>query len=256
MSLAEKYKITDTKRVETPMKINLKLEPAAEMNNKMKNTNWIGALLYVASGTRPDVSFPVNYMSRFQNSYDETHYRYALRILKYLYHTRHLNLTYGASYSKIMNAYVDADWAADVQDRKSTSGIVIKVFTNSVMWKPQKQNIVSRASTHAEYYALADCVEEVLPIRGVLSDIDVKVEGSVKIYEDNTGAIALAKNGKFNKNSKHIDIAYDFVYVYEKKGIINVNINATEEEIADILTKALCKVKLKKLRYMLGVKET
>jgi len=47
--------------------------------------NLIGALLYIALGTRSDVAFSVNYLSRFQNCYDETHFKYALRVLKYLY---------------------------------------------------------------------------------------------------------------------------------------------------------------------------
>lgn len=127
-SLAEKYKIMDSKLFHTPMEINLKLEPAERQNEKLKYRNLIGTLLYVANGTRPDVAYSVNYLSRFQNNHDETHYKYALRVLKYLHHTKHLKLVYGRDFKNIMDAYVDADWAADTQDRKSTSGIVIRVI--------------------------------------------------------------------------------------------------------------------------------
>lgn len=68
------------------------------------------------------------------------------------------------------------------------------------MWRLHKQKIVSTASTHAEYYAFADCVAEVLPIRGVWNDLDVEILDSVNISEDKTGAIWLAKNEKFPKN--------------------------------------------------------
>ena len=64
---------------ETPMEQNLKLEPAQEMNEKIKYRNLIGALLYISSRTRLDVRYSVNYLSRFQNCYDETHYKYVLR---------------------------------------------------------------------------------------------------------------------------------------------------------------------------------
>lgn len=255
VSLAEKYNIKDSKGFSTPMEINLKLEPAEKINDRLKYRNLIGALLYVANGTRPDVAYSVNYMSRFQKSHDDTHYKYALRILKYLYHTRKLKMNYGTVYNEILNAYVDADWAADIQDRKSTSGIVISVFGNVVMWRSQKQKIVSRASTHAEYYALADCVEEVLPIKGVLGDLDVDIKDGINIYEDNTGAIGLAKNGKFSKNSKHIDISYHFVNDYEKKGLINVQKISTDDQVADMLTKALGRVKFQKFRELLGVRD-
>ncbi|KAJ8876693.1 hypothetical protein PR048_021140 [Dryococelus australis] len=103
--------------------------------------NFIGALLYIVNGTRPDISFPVNYLTI-----------HALRVLKFLCHTRSLKLNYNGSFDKVMDAYVDADSAAYIIDRKDfDSGF----FGNAVIWKSQKQNIVSRASTHTEYYALA-----------------------------------------------------------------------------------------------------
>ncbi|KAK2578108.1 hypothetical protein KPH14_000538, partial [Odynerus spinipes] len=148
----------------------------------------------------------------------DTHY--ALRVLKYLHGTSFLKLKYEYGNSEVIDAYVDADWASDTIDRKSTTGIIIRVFGNSILWKSQKQKIVSRASTHAEYYALANCVEEILPIRGILNELEIKLHGPVTIYEDNAGAILLAKNGNFSKNSKHIDISYHFIYDYEKKGLI------------------------------------
>lgn len=52
-----------------------------------------------------------------------------------------------------MDPYVDADWAADTTDRKSTAGILVRVFGNPILWKSRKQKVVSRGSTHAEYYA-------------------------------------------------------------------------------------------------------
>lgn len=251
-SLAEKYNIKDSKKYETPMEQNLSIENG-EINYDLKYRNLIGALLYVASATRPDVSYSVNFMSRFQNYYSVTHYNYALRILKYLYHSRNLALNFNAEYDDCLDAFVDADWAADKNDRKSTTGIILRVFNNPVMWKTHKQRIVSRASTHAEYYALADCVTEVLPVIGILGDLDVKISKPVKIYEDNSGAISLSKNGKFCKNSKHIDVSYHFVNDYEKKKVIDVTKINTDDQLADILTKALGKSKFQKLRQLINV---
>lgn len=196
-SLAERYQIKNSKKYDTPMEINLKLEPAKTADYSIKYRNLIGALLFISSGIRPDIAFSVNYLSRFQASYNHEHYQYALRILKYLYGTKSLKLIYNSIFDLEIDAYVDADWASDVVDRTSTTGILIRVFENVIMWKTNKQKVVSRASTHAEYYALANCVEEVLPIRGILSDFDVQLSGPVPIFEDNTGAIALAKGGKF-----------------------------------------------------------
>ena len=48
----------------------------------------------ISSSTRPDISYSVNYLSRYQNSYNETHWKYAVRILKYLYLTKDLKMNY------------------------------------------------------------------------------------------------------------------------------------------------------------------
>lgn len=49
------------------MEQNLKLLPAESENENIRYRNLIGALLYISSGTRPDISFSVNYLSRFQS---------------------------------------------------------------------------------------------------------------------------------------------------------------------------------------------
>ncbi|CAH2088680.1 unnamed protein product [Euphydryas editha] len=131
-SLAKRYNIENSKLFKTPMEINLKLEKS-DINEEIKYRNLIGALLYISSGTRPDISFSVNYLSRFQNSYNEMHFKYALRVLKYVYLTRELKLKYCKSNNAdILDCFVDADWAGDIVDRKSTTGFVIRFFGNSI----------------------------------------------------------------------------------------------------------------------------
>ena len=66
-SLARKYQIEHAKVYERPMEQNLKLEPAEETNKKIKYRNLIGALFYISSGIRLDISYSLNYLSRFQN---------------------------------------------------------------------------------------------------------------------------------------------------------------------------------------------
>ncbi|KAK9731590.1 hypothetical protein QE152_g13543 [Popillia japonica] len=73
-------------------------------------------------------------------------------------------------------------------------------------------------------------------------------------YEDNSGAITLAKNGKFSKNSKHIDVSYHFVHDYERKKLIDVQKIHTNDQVADILTKSLGKIKFQKFRILLGLR--
>lgn len=89
----------------------------------------------MSSCTRCDISYSVNYLSRFQNSYNETYYKYALRELTYLYLTKELKLTYKRNLeNNILDYYVDADWAGDSEKRRSTSCYVIRYFGNIIDW--------------------------------------------------------------------------------------------------------------------------
>jgi len=252
--LADKYKIQNSKLYSTPMETNLKLEKAGSCESNIKYRNLIGALLYIGSSTRPDISYSVNYLSRYQNDYNETHWKYALRILKYLYLTKDLVLYYKKNVNcDIINCYVDADWAGDNIDRKSTSGYVIKLFGNVIDWKSRKQKCITKASTYAEYVALSEVVSEIKYIRELVKIFDIEIKEPIKIYEDNSGAINIANNGNFTKNSKHIEIHYHFVHESVKEKLIDVQKIDSNENVADIFTKALSKEKFEKFRSNLNV---
>ena len=137
-SLVNKYQLQNS----FPMETNLKIEKAEICESSIEHGNLIGALLYISSSTRPDISYSVNCLSRYQNSYNETHQKYALRIFKYLYLTKNLKMNYKRNVScETIDCYVDADWAGDNVDRKSTCGYVIKVFGNVIDWKSRKQRL-------------------------------------------------------------------------------------------------------------------
>ena len=252
-SLTRKYQIEEAKLYKTPMEQNLKLEPAEESNEKIKYRNLIGALLYITSGTRLDISYSVNYLSRFQNRFDKTHFKYALRILKYLYSTKDLKLKFKRNDQvDILECYVDADWAGDCVDRKSTTGYIVRLYGNVIHWKSRKQGSVTKSSTAAEYVALSEAVSEILLIRDVLSSFKVEIKNPVNMYEDNSGAVSIAKYGNFTKKSKYIEVHYHFVNENYEKGLIDVVKISSEKNVADILTKALGRVRFENLRRLLN----
>ncbi|XP_032457437.1 uncharacterized protein LOC100116824 isoform X3 [Nasonia vitripennis] len=255
ISLAEKYGVENCKAYKTPIEVNLKLEKSDDCERDIKYRNLIGALLYISSATRPDISFAVNYLSRFQNCYNNTHFKYALRILKYLHVSRDLSLSYnGNKVCDILDCYVDADWAGDNNDRKSTTGFVIRLFGNVVYWRSRKQKPVTKASTFAEYVALSEAVTEIKLVTELLKCFDIKCRKPVNIYEDNTGAINIATYGNFTKNSKHIEVHYHFVHESVNEGKINIVKVDTNENIADIFTKSLSREKHEKFCKKLNLK--
>ena len=252
-SLAAKYNLENAKLFDTPMETNLKLDQASEIDETIKYRNLIGELLYISSGTRPDISYSVNYLSRYQSCYDQTHYKYAMRVLKYVYKTKDLKLTYCDNInSEILDCMVDSDFAGDNVDRKSTSGYVIRLYGNVIFWKTHKQGAVTKCSTFAEYVALSEAVSEILFIRNLLSEsFDVNLYDPTTIYEDNSGAIAIAKFGNFTPNSKHIEVQYHCINENYEMGEIDIEKVDSKFNLADILTKSLDKTKFLNNRRVL-----
>ena len=93
-------------------------------------------------------------------------------------------------------------------------------------------------------------------MRKLMETFGMNVSEQTKIYEDNSGAINIANNGNFTKNSKHIEIHYHFVHESVKEKLIKVIKIDSNENVADIFTKALCKEKFEKFRKLLNIKYT
>ena len=92
------------------METNLKIEKAVINREDIGYKNLIVALLYISENTRPDISYSVNYLRRFQDCCNETHIKFALRILKYLYRTRDLRLDYKRNEKcETIDCYENAD---------------------------------------------------------------------------------------------------------------------------------------------------
>lgn len=175
-------------------------------------------------------------------------------MLKYLYLTKDLCLVYKRNNNdEIIDCYVDADWAGDPIDRKSTTGYAIRFFGNVIFWKSRKQKNVTKASTYAEYVALSEVVSELEIVREICKIFNLPINKPFKIYEDNSGAVAIANFGNFTKNSRHIGIHYYFVHESVKRKETEILKIDSNENIADIFTKALCKAKFEKFRYMMNV---
>ena len=107
--------------------------------------------------------------------------------------------------------YSDADWAGDVEDRKSTSGYFFHLSGGAVSWSSRKQSCVALSTAEAEYMALASATQEAVWLHRLAADMLVDFKGPLVIYEDNQSAIAMSKNPQFHGRAKHIDIKFHYV---------------------------------------------
>lgn len=248
-----KFNMNNCKGKSTPIEINLKLKFGVGTPLEAKPyRELIGCLIYLAVTTRADISFAVSYLSRFQSQPTEEAWSHLKRILRYLKKTSDLKLLYSTVSTKILEAYSDSDWASDINTRKSTSGLVIKVFGNLVQWGSRKQNSVSLSSCEAEYVALSSTITGVLWVRKVLFDLGFELVSPVEIFEDNQSVILVASQDKCENKLKHIDIKLSFVQDIVRKKLVKISYVESKLQQADIFTKGLNSVQFNKILSYLG----
>ena len=177
----------------------------------------------------------------------------AKRVLRYLKQTRDLNLTYVKDSPEAIIGYSDADWAGDVQDRRSTSGNVFLLGGGAITLSSRKQSSVALSTVEAEYMALRVAKQEGPWLRQLQEELGVTEAGSTLIFEDNQGAISMAKNAVFHKRTKHVQIRYHFVREAVEKGTITLEYCSTDNMLADSFTKALARDQFEKLRAGIGL---
>ena len=162
-------------------------------------------------------------------------------------------LDYRRSYGIRLVGYTDSDWAGNVADRKSTSGYCFHLGLAAVSWFSQKHKSVALSTTEAEYMAasLANC--EALWLRKLLVNLFGQELRPMVIYCDNQSCIQLSENPVFHDQSKHIEIRYNFIRDYVKRGAVMLQYISTNEQVADILTKSLGRGNFVFFRDKLGV---
>ncbi|KAE9180973.1 hypothetical protein PF002_g27409 [Phytophthora fragariae] len=141
---------------------------------------------------------------------------------------------------------------AEAQGEDDVVYMLLQILTGHcgapVMWRSTFQKTVALSSTEAEYMALSDCVKECVWMRRLLKDIGAEQVGATVIYEDNQGAMALAKNVGYQARTKHIDIRYHFIREMVVSNEVELEYVDTKNQLADFMTMGLSS---KTLRYLI-----
>ena len=121
-----------------------------------------------------------------------------------------------------------------------------------ITWGSKKQTSISLSSTESEYVAMADAAQEVTWLQNLLEDLGYRQQGPTKLYGDNNGALAIAKNPQYHKRTKHFDTRNHYIRQKVKESEIEIEYCPRAEMTADIFTKALPKPKFQLHRTELG----
>ena len=122
-----------------------------------------------------------------------------------------------------------------------------------ISWRTRKQNTVALSSTEAEYLSATDSSKQAVYHRNFLQEIGIEQTGPTVIHADNQGAIALSENPCKHERTKHFDIRHHFIREKVQAGEVLLRYCPTNEMVADLLTKALPRIKFEKFRREAGI---
>lgn len=240
--LIEKFNMIEANPLSTPADTNvilMKTDDTNEMNFPYRQA--VGSLMYAATVTRPDISYAVGEVSRFLENPSYEHIVAVKRIIRYLKRTINYGIVYGSVNENAftLSGYTDADFARDIESRRSTTGYAFLIGGSIVTWRSQRQKTVALSTTEAEYMAACEGAKEAVWLRQILIDIGYKQDAATPIYIDNQSAIRLVKNPELHHRTKHIDVRLHFIRGLFESQIISVDYMRSEKQLADVLTKPL-----------------
>ena len=215
----------------------------------------VGKLNYLEKGTRPDISYSSHQCARFVQEPKKEHGAAIRQLVRYLIGTKDKGMIIKPDLSKGLEVHVDSDFAGNL-DKDDTSskdtarsrhGYFISYNGVPITWKSQLQGEIALSTTEAEYTGLSYALREAIPIMNLLKEFKEKgfeVNNNVanihcRVFEDNTGAIEIAKEDKYRPRTKHLNVKLHHFRSFVESGEISINKIDTYHQPADILTKPL-----------------
>jgi hypothetical protein len=188
--------------------------------------------------TRPDISYSISQISKFMHSPRISHLEAIDRVLRYLKGTTGKGICFKNNKSNEVCGYSNVDWAGSF-DRRSTTDFCTFICRNLVTWRSKKHNIVARSSAEAEHRALASTTSELIWIKQLLGELEIKHQALMKIFCDNQAARHIASNPVLHERTKHIEVDCHFVREKNQSNEIETPYVKSEDQLAYAFTKGL-----------------
>ena len=250
-------------------------EEKAEMS-KIPYREAVGTLLWLSLGTRPDISYAVSQVARYNDCYGMEHWQAVKRIFRYLKGTINLGLRYSSMQHSaeftdhfqslgylnngeaviynslhqrtirdkdvcVVTGLVDSNLARCIDTRRSVTGYIFLLGCCIVSWQSKQQTSVALSSMEAENMAACAATQEALWLSRLLKEFGCQFTKPVTLLEDNQACIYYSKNPGDFQRTKHIDQKYHFVREQVAEGNVILQKIKTTDNLADIFTKPLNK---------------
>jgi hypothetical protein len=198
----------------------------------------VGALQYLTL-THPDIAFSMNKVCQILHAPTTAHLFVVKWILCHLHGACGLGIRITCGSSLLLSVFSDADWAGNIDDRRSTSGFAVFLGPNLISWGARKQATVSHSSTEAEYKTLVNATAEVIWTQSVLSELGVYLPRTPCLWCDNLGATYMSANPRFHGRTKHIEVDFHFVCERVARRQLDIRFISSSDQVADCFTKSL-----------------
>ena len=206
--------------------------------------NRVGACLWLARGSKPEISWTVGMLSRFLTKQSRKHFEMSTHLIRYLSTTRDRGIVYRRETGNLnLTAYVDGDWLTDYgndsDNRKCTTGYILKMCGAAVAWRSFKQQRVSGSSTESEYYSLWACIREVMHTRRQMKECGFEQFEPTQIMEDNQAVKRLSEDVVESTRTRHWDKEWHQIREEFDRGTMKTVYVDTALNHSDVLTKSL-----------------
>ncbi|KAH9793691.1 retrovirus-related pol polyprotein from transposon RE1 [Citrus sinensis] len=256
--LLSKVQLLECKGIDTPMSTGIKLQKETSghlgqyITDPTHYRSIVGGMQYLIL-TRPEIAFAVNKLSQYVSTSTLQHLVACKRVLRYLKSTQDYGLKFAQHGEMKITGFTDADWAGDLDDRKSVGAYCIYLGNNLISWSSKKQSVIARSSAESEYRALASASAEISWLQSLFSEIGLSCTETPSVWCDNISATELARNPVIHSRTKHIEIDLHFIRDKVIAGELQIQYIPSAEQIADIMTKPLSFIHFNYLRDKLNV---
>ena len=239
-------------------------EDSEQFDRSFHYRSVIGKLNYLEKSTRPDISYATHQCARFTENPRKAHAQSVRWLARYLKATRDKGVIMTPNRDKNLEMFVDADFSGNWKKEESNMrdsarsrhGYVITYQGCPLLWKSQLQTEIALSSTESEYIGISHGLRDVIPIIEILKEMKsygfdigcTKSKVHCRVFEDNSGAIEMARVHKYRPRTKHVNVKYHHFRDYVDKGDITISAIGTKDQPADMLTKPVNEITLQKHR--------
>ncbi|GJT39666.1 retrovirus-related pol polyprotein from transposon TNT 1-94 [Tanacetum coccineum] len=244
--IISRFGMSLAKSVNTPSSANFCLsttcapqtEAEIEYMSRIPYVSTVVSFMYVMVCTRPDIAHVMSVVSRYMAHPGKEHWNAVKHVFCYLKGTSDVGLIYGGDHEYLVVGYLDLDYDADLDARRSLTGYVFTIGNSVVSWKATLQPSVALSTTEAEYMALTEATKVEIWLKGLIEDFGFPQDQATVFY-DSMSVICLAKDQVYHDQTKHIDVLYHFIGIERRITMKKIGI---QNNPADVFTKPVkCK---------------